>query len=255
MKIFKSPWFYIMLLTVLLALVSYQLYRQTQIASELALIQVQNELAFKDKIKVLKDREDELYHKYIHITSLNDSLNLVLEKRNERILFLTNQIVKLETIISEGSTSDTTIVVDSSCYGKTIPFLVATDTYSYDLKVTLAKKPYHKLEFTLKPFNLKSYITRNKEGIFSTYLEVQPEFRNLVKIQNVETTMDKDEYIELEKNKIEWKVFPSTGALVNPNVTLFFGAGVSINKHQIQVQHGLGNSNWYLNYGYYLFGN
>lgn len=161
-------------------------------------INKQNELAFKDSLKIVTDGKQELYHQYITVVKDDSIKNVLLNKRAEKILSLLRENIQLNAIVSnsEGTVIDT---VKENCYGMRLLFTNDGPFYSYTDTVFVEEIPWHKLKVNFKQFAITSYITRNKEGIWSTYIEVPDNIKKYVKIASIETTVDPKLYGLVEK--------------------------------------------------------
>jgi len=186
-----------LIFAILLATVYF--HKKSQIINEI--IDKQNTIAERDS---LIKGEDEIFHKYVYINHINDSLSNVLRKKNEEIFQKTELIVKLNKMVSEGYGGiDTLVVPEPTCQrdldnyipmGTNLYFSGNNSLRRYNLNVFMDDPPYHKLEEKFNPFDVDIYLTRNKGGIYSAYGIVSPSLSNFIKFRKMNVHMEKDEF-------------------------------------------------------------
>lgn len=214
----------------------------------------QNLLAEQNKVALLKKDSTEMYHKYASVVDLNDSLNSVLTERDEEVKQLTKVNLELKEFISNNQGHyDSTVIVDTVCYGISALFNYDGDVYSYKAKAIIDEHPVLDLAFKIKPFSLNIYATQRKsDNIYSGYAEIFPvEFRDYLSVNDMQVFIDEDEFTN--KNKVSTMKFTILGSLISPDVKLFGGLNVLLKgKYTVGYSHSIGGNNHLLQFGYTL---
>ncbi len=201
---------------ILFAIVLAMIYFWTKSQLTDAIIDKQNAIAERDSL--IKGK-DEIYHKYVYINHIDDSLSNVIREKDEKILQKTELIIKLNKMISEGLVTIDTLYApelsvqndNENCIpvGTELSFSGNNALRSYNLDVRLDDPPYHKLEETFNSFNADIYLTRNKKGIYSAYGSVSPSLSKYISFGKMNVHLEKDEF----NPKSEIKSFDITALL------------------------------------------
>ncbi|OGU56695.1 MAG: hypothetical protein A2V66_16275 [Ignavibacteria bacterium RBG_13_36_8] len=223
----------------------------------------QNQLALNDSLKIFKEENKTLYHKYAEVQKIDEIKDRsiakqvdILSKKDEKILTLTKQNIKLRDIINQGVQEEpNTSEIPLNLVGHELTFKDSTDFYKYRIKVTLGNPSIHTFKQSFYNDILQTiHLTRNKEGEYSGYSEFEPEFvNNYLSINNIRFILDQDEFVRIEGdiNKFRLTIFPSFGIFTFQPLYLHAGLKVLINrKHLVGYSHGIGNDLNLLEYGY-----
>lgn len=217
----------------------------------------QNELAYNDSLKVLMYENELLYHKYAMVGSLKDSLTDIMKNNNEKILTLSKQMIYLQHIIKQGfgAYDSTTNVPVTPCLGLKMNFVDSNAFYSLAFTVTVdTPKPKFDFQQKFNPFSITNYLTRNKDGIWSSYVKVDEAFNEFIKIGDVKTIIDKDEYIDVENNDKSLSFIPTIGFGIYNDGIVKTDIGLTglIDKYLIGYSKGIGNSFHFVKFGYLI---
>lgn len=210
----------------------------------------QNGLALKD-MELIKKENEELFHKYISVKDIPDSLNKMLKERNEKILLLTSTIIQLKDIIASGIGTVSDTIKIKECLGLKLHFTNETNFYKYNIDVLVEEPPIHNLFMSFKPIKgMKNFITANKEGIWSSYVEVPPEYRDYITITDLQTIVDDKLFKDSHSIKIpRLSFYLNAGVLTSPAVSLSVGGGIIYDENVISYSKGIANNYHYINYG------
>lgn len=214
---------------------------------------LQNEMAYKDSLKLLRKDNLELYHRVASVEDLNKSLNVILKERKERIVALIKENISLKAIIDSGS-GGIEVPADSNCIGLELIFGDTTDFYRYQIRAWVDNPPRYTFNQVFNPFDLTVFLTRNKDGLWSGYAELDTNVRDFIDISDFDVVIDKDEYLDLQPDEFSLNLFPMSSLIIAGDKSYFFlGGSVLINRtHLIGYSKGIAN-NWHqIMYGYGL---
>ena len=176
----------------------------------------QNALAYKDSLKLIKGKNDTLWHKYATVESEKIYLNDLLEERDERIISLNKIILNFNKQISKGEQNF--IIVDGDTifrkgYIKDIivPFNGENEFTFYNGH-TGTKPPRHQIGMNHKPIDLITYLTRNNKGEWSGYAETNTPGLHFSKFEPI--VID-DFFLAVEKIPVIKKWSVDVAALYN----------------------------------------
>lgn len=265
---------YSIILTVVLIIAAWMYYQQSR-DLELSNKIIDQNLLARDSLEtfikdstVAKQKYVLIADAYTELESKNKNLADLSKKRGEKILTLTSQNIELKRIIAKGEAT----VLDSAGKEETDPFIFpeklvgrkitfgdTTKFYSLSGFVKIQNpKPSFGLSLDFyKNIWLDVILTRNKEGKWSSYSALRPDFVNeYLIISDVNVTVAKDEWAGIEENynKFRLTLIPNGGLFTDPEKGLMygnFGLNALINrKHEIEYKKGIGNNFHLLNYGY-----
>lgn len=222
----------------------------------------QNMLALNSRIEKYKLDSTTAYRRIAFVEDLNANLKnengdlyKLLKSKDEKIYSQTETIIRLKAIVDSGKgTIDSGKVIPSNLLGTKLTFHKDNKFYKYDLEVWLFNPPAHFLYETFTPFKQTTYVSRNKEGIWSGYTVFDPPWiKDYLDITNFEVKLDKDEYgrIEEEVNRFKLDILLGAGAHITDRLGAHFGGGILINNtHEVYYSKGIGDSFHYINYSY-----
>lgn len=213
----------------------------------------QNALADKNELKRINAT---LYQKYVKVESISDSLLNELKNYEETLLAKNETILVLKNIIEKNSgvvITDTLFVeVPSDCIGLRLGFSGGNSFYKYTDTITVLNPPIHKLSLSFSPINATSYLTRNKEGIWSGYLKLNEQVADYILVDAFNVKVDEDLYFGSSASS--FSLIPHF--IINTNYTnTQFGLGVfSLINDAHLIGYGKSiNSNFHtFTYGYKL---
>jgi hypothetical protein len=211
----------------------------------------QNILALNDSLKKVQYKNEEMYHKYIEFQDLSKEQTALLKNKDEKIKTLTTQVIQLNNVISDGTgvvyVHDTIKTIDSACIGLKLNFKKATEFYTYNLDVVINNPSYHRLDLQFSPISLTTYLTRNKQGVFSSYFKVEPATLNkYIQITSARVQMEQDDYIPA--NKPEYGFLPMINLSTHHVVSI--GGGVQLDKHIVGYLKGINSTAHSVFYAY-----
>lgn len=215
-------------LVAILAIVCFWLFKTNQELKITKEAYNQNALALGDSLRYEKSEKADLYTKYISILDANKYTTEELSAKNERVLALTKENLQLRDIIEQGTGTTTT---DTSGI-RYFTFKDKTDFYNYLIEVQDIDPPTYYFNIKFNPLSLTNYITRNKEGIWSSYIKIDAPFNKYLSVADIQTILDKDEWVGLPKDEgFSLGLIPLGTAIIDEgNTHISIGALASISN-------------------------
>jgi hypothetical protein len=188
----------------------------------------QNALALGDTLKKIEGEKADLYSKYVSILDANKFMTDELAKENTKILALTQENLQLRDIIAHGAG---TVVIDTGGV-KHYSFANNTDFYSYTINVDAVTPPQHYLNLKFRPLSLTNFITRDKQGVWNSYIRIEAPLNKYLSVSDIKTILDKDEWVGLPpQDKFTLSLIPLGTIIIDAGDThLSVGALASISN-------------------------
>jgi len=211
----------------------------------------QNLLARNDSLRVINSQWST---KYAFVKDLNAKKDSMLKNKNETILTKNTVILKLKKMLLKGTAVKyDTVFINNMTKSFVMEFRdsfpVNNPFLDYDLTVVVKKpKPTYTLSLDFKKIALTSFLTRNREGIWSGYVKIPQNYRNYLKIDNIKVVIDRDEYTRIEEDRFKLSLLLGGGIYTVPEVFGHLDLGVEINNNIIYLGKGIGNSFLFLGY-------
>lgn len=249
---FKTHLIYILIIVIAIVGIVY-LYNKTQsIKQEKAQIYAR----LNDSLTVYKDGNLELYRRVAGLEDLNVDLNSILKERNEKITSQSKLIIRLKDQISSGTGHlDTLIILDPNCKGLTLTYSTSNALSSLFVKAIVDDPPRFETKQTYNPFGALARLTRNKEGIYSGYLEIFPDsIKEFITIEDFDIQIDLDEYQGNPCDIIALKLAPSVSFGLNKDIKglISIGGQALIKEtHLIGYEKGINNDYHWIRYSYF----
>lgn len=215
----------------------------------------QNAAAMNDSLRILNQENATLYAKYASVSELNGALNNELGLSNEKVAWYVRENAKLIDIISSGTG---TVIVDIDTSGvekKTLFFKDSTEFCAFEISVEVVDPPKYSLYQQFKPFPITTFITRNKEGLWGSYVKIESPFDKYIKITDVKTIMDRDEFDDRGSGtKSSLSITPLLSPIIDlGNMHLGLGAIAAINgKWSLGYSKGVGLNLHMFHIGYQI---
>jgi len=223
----------------------------------------QNELAFNDTLKIIKNENGTLYKKLAYVENINQkikndstALALLTKEQKEKILSLVIAMAELVKF-RDSVMAVQDFEVPPSLVGRQLFFSddsTRQSFFHYKEIVTLGNKSTNDMTITGTPFSIAVATARDIEGIMSGIIEFNPKWINdYLEVSDVSVSMDTDEYIKYIETKpiFSLSLFPSVGIMIMPEMYFLYGGGVMLNKkHMVEYQTVLGKSIHIIKYSY-----
>lgn len=209
----------------------------------------------EDSLKVLIFENKEYLHRIADVQNLNDSLSEVYNKLNLKVHYQTNQIIKLNSIISDITGTINIIPIDSTDSLRVFSFKDSTEFYKLEAEVFDSIPPTLKHSIDFNPFGIKINLGRNKLGIWSGILELEEWAQKWVKIKDFDIIVDYDEFSSSPEDISLLKIGFSTQLSLNKDLKSIIALGGTTlikETHLINLSKSLNSDDFYILYSYLL---
>lgn len=249
-KFLNSPWPYLIIITILILI----LVQSCNESHKLNLENKQIKAFYEDSLKEVRIKNLNLFHRVAELSDFTDALSETIKEKEKEIVAKTSIIVQLKKVISEG-VGDTIIIPDSSCLGLKLKFKDFKPFYTLNFEAIVNNPPSYNYSLDFKPLDLTSFISRNKEGIWSGYLKVDDNYEKYLKVKDFKVILSSDEFISNKSDITFLKLGILTSIGLNKDLKSLFNVGASAlikETHQIGYEKSLNSDFHFLRYGYYF---
>ena len=255
MKEFLLKEFKIILPWIMVAILGFLLFNSYNALEEERKVYNQNQLFFSDSLRKLNDN---WFTKYAFVTELNKDKDSLLEKNNETIFNKDQLILQLKNITVEENKVDTVYVKKDEegnvisadlVFKDSTKFYSYTDSIKYHVNIDSIKQTFN---IKFNTFKVNVFLTRNEEGVWSGYGEVDKELQQYIGLSGLKVEVDKDKFLGMQsRDNFSFDIIPLLNIYEANESHLGLGVGGLFNdKYFFSFNKALNQSYYFLQFGY-----